>query len=211
MSGGQTKYSACEGVFVPLWLVSTSPVNFKLKGLYILANRTPGTSLGAAKRMWWWISGSSCWICGTDLPWDRCIDSQSEFQPPTVGPKQVGSKGKWLNTDFLLRKNQGQIGCTNNLLIHFWIKIEACHFYYKVDTSLKALDSILKLRSFFRHFTVLRAQVSGHGYSITHAFSVHNPVRHTRGYHQTSIMLQIRKLGTSKTDRYLPSQHRPRV
>lgn len=60
--------------------------------------------------------------------------------------------------------------------------------------SPKALDPILKLRSFFRHFTVLRVQVSEHGYSITHAFSVLNPVRHTRGYHQTSIKLQIRKL-----------------
>lgn len=54
MGGGQTKYSARERVFVPLWLVSISLVSFKLKGLNSLANRTPGTSLEAAKRMWWW-------------------------------------------------------------------------------------------------------------------------------------------------------------
>lgn len=63
-------------------------------------------------------------------------------------------------------------------------------FTLRLMASPKALDSILNFSGTLQ-FSEHRSE---HGYSITHVFSVLTPVRHTRGYHQTSIMLQIRKL-----------------
>lgn len=64
--------------------------------------------------------------------------------------------------------------------------------------SPKAFDPILKQVIFQ---ALYRSQNTGlRTWLQYHVFNVHNAVRHTRGYHQTSIMLQIRKLGTPKRD-----------
>lgn len=72
-------------------------------------------------------------VTGTDLPWDRCIGSQSPSLQLWIQRRQ-GQRGSDSTQTSLSGRIKNRLYTpTISLFLWFKIKIEACHFYYKVD------------------------------------------------------------------------------